>query len=96
MVAPVPVGGPLQGSGRAAYRGGAREPHPGMGDRDIPVQEMAQMNIGAGNDGAQAAEAGGSQDRRAQARERRVRQYYAEPRTRPEHVTDKQGMLFKK
>ncbi|XP_052219954.1 piwi-like protein 1 [Dreissena polymorpha] len=45
-------GGQPQASGRAAYRGGAREPRPGTAGVDIytraPAEEMAQLRLGGG------------------------------------------------
>ena len=68
-------GGPPPASGRACYRGGAREPRPGMAGGEgarAPTEEMAALGIG-------------------EQRPRGSR--YVEPRTRPEHVTEKTGEI---
>ena len=70
-------GGPPPASGRASYRGGAREPRPGAAGGEgfrAPVEEMKAMSIGTGD---------------AQGRQRRAR--YVEPHTRPAHIADKRG-----
>ncbi|XP_050410260.1 piwi-like protein 1 [Patella vulgata] len=77
---PAGAGGPPpSGSGRAAYRGGAREPRPGMaGDIPrVPVEQMAGMALGTG-----AA---------SQVPRKRSDFRYQDLRTRPAHVTNKQG-----
>ncbi|WAR02486.1 PIWL1-like protein [Mya arenaria] len=70
-------GGPPPASGRASYRGGARESKPGMAGGEgmrAPADEMARLSMGGGD---------GRGDRR--------RTYGEEPRTRPAHITDKSG-----
>ena len=72
-------GGPPPASGRASYRGGAREPRPGAAGGEgyrAPVEEMRAMSIGTGD---------------AQDRRRRTR--YVEPHTRPAHIADKRGTV---
>ena len=73
-------GGPPPASGRASYRGGAREPRPGAAGGEgyrAPVEEMRAMAIGTGE---------------AQGRTRRDR--FVEPHTRPAHIADKRGMVI--
>ena len=71
-------GGPPPASGRASYRGGAREPKPGAGGEGYraPVEEMKSMSIGTGD----------AQQRRGR------RDRYVEPHTRPAHIADKRGI----
>ncbi|XP_041347966.1 piwi-like protein 1 isoform X1 [Gigantopelta aegis] len=69
--------GPAVSSGRAAYRGGAREPRPGMAGEvpRVPVEEMQRMAIGTG-------EASATGHQRAE---------YGDLTTRPAHIIDKKG-----
>ena len=81
QVVPADNGGPPPASGRASYRGGAREPKPGMAGGEgmrAPADEMARLSLGGAD--------GGRGDRR--------RRYGDEPHTRPAHVTDKSGKTF--
>lgn len=67
--------GPIP-SGRASYRGGTREPRPGMsGDKvRAPVEGMSGLRVGAGSTDV----------------ERRDYGFY-NPRTRPDSITDSRG-----
>ncbi|XP_061189699.1 piwi-like protein 1 isoform X2 [Saccostrea echinata] len=74
--APAPAGGPPAASGRASYRGGAKEPRPGIatGSGDVPAEALAKMSIGTRDAG-----------------ERRDRMYYSDPECKPAWLTDKRG-----
>nr|XP_022341463.1 piwi-like protein 1 isoform X1 [Crassostrea virginica]XP_022341464.1 piwi-like protein 1 isoform X1 [Crassostrea virginica]XP_022341465.1 piwi-like protein 1 isoform X1 [Crassostrea virginica] len=74
--APAPAAGPPAASGRASYRGGAREPRPGIasGSGDVPADELSKMSIGTRDAG-----------------QRRDRSYYTDPECKPAWVTDKRG-----
>lgn len=74
--APAPAGGPPAASGRASYRGGAKEPRPGIasGSGDVPVDALSKMSIGTRDAG-----------------ERRDRLYYSDPECKPAWLSDKRG-----
>ncbi|KAK6191826.1 hypothetical protein SNE40_003418 [Patella caerulea] len=76
---PAGAGGPPPASGRASYRGGAREPRPGMaGDiPKVPAEQMAGMSLGTGD--------------ASQVPRKRSEFRFQDPRTRPAHITDKKG-----
>ncbi|XP_048257294.1 piwi-like protein 1 [Haliotis rufescens] len=79
---PPPAGagaGPPPASGRASYRGGAKEPRPGMAGEvpRPPIEEIASMSIGTGD----ASEVG---RKRSDFR-------YTDLNTRPAHIADKKG-----
>lgn len=74
--APAPAGGPPAASGRASYRGGAKEPRPGIasGSGDVPADALSKMSIGTKDAG-----------------ERRDRLFYSDPECKPAWLSDKRG-----
>ncbi|XP_048752927.1 piwi-like protein 1 isoform X2 [Ostrea edulis] len=74
--APAPAGGPPAASGRASYRGGAKEPRPGIASAsgDVPVDAMSKLTVGTRDVG-----------------EKRDRMYYSDPETKPAWLSDKKG-----
>lgn len=74
--APAPASGPPAASGRASYRGGAKEPRPGIasGSGDVPADALSKMSIGTKDAG-----------------ERRDRLFYSDPECKPAWLSDKRG-----